>query len=121
MKKTVSVRYEVSGDADADLFELMDEHLSDDELLQYLKDRKIEYNISNMIVDDFERIRVKLLDDKDSRAEQLIRQTASWPEFIPTLLDMHFRGVIDINALYQEIKRNIKQPGGRQHEFEICQ
>jgi len=115
MNKSISIPYETSGVTEADLFNLMNEYLSDDELLRYMKEeRKIEQDLSSIIIDDFEKIRLKLSTvalsadwpSKGDRIEQLIQEIITWPEFVPTLLDMHFRGVIDINALYQETQRN---------------
>lgn len=104
MKKNVSVHYDINGETEVDIFELMDEYLSNEELLHYMDEYR-EIELKN-IADDFSGIKNKL---STTKIEELIQEIITWPEFIPILLDMHFKDVIDINALHQEIHRTEKK------------
>jgi hypothetical protein len=118
MKKLINVTLEqaqpVEITSEVDLCYLMDDNLTDDELLAYMKTRDIEIKLSDLIIEDLKNVRNKLehpsststpVMDGIKRIEALIYEIVKWPEFRPTLIDMHYRNQIDLKSLNQEIQR----------------
>jgi hypothetical protein len=78
---------EVSEPIQVDIFELMDDNLTETELLQYIKERSLgDPGCSEHI-------------------EALIYALAEFPEFVPTLIDMHYRNLINVDELKEELQR----------------
>lgn len=81
-------KIKVSEPIEADIFQLMDDNLTVAELLQYVKERNSVYS-----------------GGFSENIEALIYALAELPEFVPTLIDMHYRGLINVDEVKEELQR----------------